>query len=128
MSDKPPEKDSLADAFHQLGQSLVNTVQSAWNHPEREKFQAELEQGLSDISATLNKEVETIRQSPTGQRLKSDVDEFAEKVRSGETTAQVRQELLKVLQIANTELEKAASRLRGSESGESSNPPSDEEQ
>jgi vacuolar-type H+-ATPase subunit E/Vma4 len=128
MSDKPPEKESLADAFHQLGQSLVNTVQAAWNHPEREKFQAEIEKGLSDITATLEKEVETIRQSPTGQQLKSEMDEFAEKVRSGETAAQVRQELLKVLQIANTELDKAASRLRGRETSETPEPPPEKEE
>jgi vacuolar-type H+-ATPase subunit E/Vma4 len=128
MNEKPPEKDNLADALHQLGQSLANTVQAAWDNPEREKIQAELEKGLSDISETLQKEVETIRQSPTGKQLKSDMDEFAEKVRSGETAAQLRQELLKVLQIANNELDKAASRLRRTETAKAPEPPAEKEE
>ncbi|MGW8249480.1 MAG: hypothetical protein ACWGO1_02470 [Anaerolineales bacterium] len=127
MSENPPEKDNLADALHQLGQSLANTIQAAWDHPERKRVQAEIEKGLTDMSETLNKEVENIRQSPTGQQIKADVDEFAEKVRTGETGDQLRQELLKVLQFTNNELERVASKLRRSETGQPSETPPEKE-
>ncbi len=112
MSETPPEKDSLVDAFHQLGQSLAGTIRAAWDNPERKKVQSEIEEGLSDMTATLKNEVEKLQQSPAGQQLKTDFDEFAERVRTGETTEQLREELLKVLQIASTELERAATHLR----------------
>lgn len=128
MSDTPPEKDNLVDAFHKLGQSLAGTIQAAWDHPERKKVQSEIEEGLSDMSATLKNEVDKLQQSPAGQQLKSDFDEFAERVRSGETSEQLRNELLKALQIANTELEKAASYLRHAGKEESDRTPSEKEE
>jgi hypothetical protein len=115
MSDIPPKEDNLADAFRKLGESLVETIQAAWNSPNRVKFQQEIEAGLTDFSDTLKKEIDNIKESPTGQQLISDFDELKERVSSGEVENQLRQELLKALDIANTELEKAASRLRRTE-------------
>ncbi len=128
MSDAPPEKDNLVDAFHQLGESLAGTIRAAWDNPERKKVQAEIEEGLSDMTATLKSEAEKLQQSPAGQQLKTDIDEFSERVRSGETTEQLRQELLKVLQIASTELEKASNHLRRKGTEETDQTPADKEQ
>lgn len=118
MSDIPPEEESLTDAFHKFGQSLFQTIQAAWDNPERKKIQAEIEEGLTDLSVTLKQEVETFQKSPTGQQMQEDIEGFRERVSTGETEAQLRQEIMKVLQMANTELEKAASILRGSETHE----------
>ena len=128
MSDTPPEKESIVDAFHQLGESLAGTIRAAWENPERKKVQAEIEEGLSDMTATLKSEVEKLQQSPAGQQLKTDIDEFSERVRSGETTEQLRQELLKVLQIASTELEKASTHLRHKDAEETDQTPLDKEE
>ena len=118
MSDVPPEEESLTNAFHKLGQSLVDTVQAVWDIPERKKIQSEIEEGLTDLSETLKQEVDTFQQSPTGQQLKEDIDGFTDRVRTGETEAQMRQELTKVLNFASTELEKAATILRRSETSD----------
>ena len=48
MSDTPPEKESIVDAFHQLGQSLAGTIRAAWDNPERKKVQAEIEEYFSN--------------------------------------------------------------------------------
>ena len=120
MSETPPNDDSLTEAFRKLGASLVETIHVAWNSPERVKLQQEIEAGLTDVSETLKVEIDQIKESPSGQQLKSDFDEFKERVNSGEVENQFRQELLKALNIANTELEKVASRLRGTEAGSSS--------
>lgn len=119
MSETPPNDDSLTEAFRKLGASLAETIHVAWNSPERVKLQQEIEAGLTDVSETLKVEINQLKESPTGQQLKSDFDELKERVNSGEVEVQVRQELLKALNIANTELEKVASRLRGTEAGSS---------
>ena len=115
MSENPQNDASLADAFRQLGENLVQTLRTAWDTPERKKLQQEVEESLVDLSAAVKNELHSFNESQTGQRLKSDMDDLRDRVRSGETETQVRQELLKAIQLVNTELEKAASHLKQSE-------------
>jgi hypothetical protein len=126
MSETPPKQENLTDALHKLGENLIQTLQAAWDSPERKKITQEIEVGLTDISSTVKRETEHFSESPTGQQLKSDVDDLRERVRSGETEAQLRQELLKALDLVNSELEKAASRLRKVDTTESSPNESDQ--
>lgn len=112
MSEKPPDEENLTSALHKLGENLLQTLQAAWDSPERKKLQQEIEDGLNDITQTVERQVEDFKQSPTGQQLKADIDDLRERVRSGEAESQLRQELLKALQTINTELEKASARLR----------------
>jgi wyosine [tRNA(Phe)-imidazoG37] synthetase (radical SAM superfamily) len=124
MSENPQDSESLADAFHKLGVNLVETLRSAWDTPERKKLQQEVEESLVSLSASVKNEFDTFNESPTGQRLKADVEDLRERVRSGEAETQVRLELIKALQLVNTELEKAASRLkRSEEQGSTPEPP-----
>lgn len=113
--DKKPE-DTLLDEFHNLGENLVNTFRAAWDNPERKRLQQEIEDGLTEMRSTMKLEVEGFREGPTGQRLKSDVDEFQEWVKSSNTEEQIRSELIKALNIANTELKKVADKLSARES------------
>ena len=115
MSENPQNDASLADAFRQLGENLVQTLRTVWDTPERKKLQQEVEESLVDLSATVKNELDSFNESPTGQRLKADMEDLRERVRSGETESQVRQEILKAIQLVNTELEKAASRLKQTE-------------
>ena len=127
MSEIPPKEDSLSDAFRKLGVSLVETIHVAWNSPERKKFQDEIETGLTDFSDTIKKEMDTLIESPTGQQMKSEFDDLKERVSTGEVENQLRQELLKALSIANTELEKVATRLRQTGSKSPSEAPQEQE-
>ena len=123
MSENPQSDENLADAFHKLGVNLVETLRSAWDTPERKKLQDEVEESLVSLSATVKNELDSFSDSPTGQRLKADMEDLRARVRSGETEAQVRQEILKALQLVNTELEKAASRLKHTEAEEQETTP-----
>lgn len=127
MSDQPPQVENLTDALHKLGENLVQTLQTAWDSPERKKLQQEIEAGLNDITQTVKRQVDDFNQSPTGQQLKADIEELGERVRSGEAEAQLRQELLKALQFINTELEKAADRLRKVSDSETPPPQGEDE-
>jgi hypothetical protein len=115
MSENPQNNESLSDAFHKLGVNLVKTLRSAWDTPERKKLQQEVEESLVSLSATVKNELDTFNESPTGQRLKADVEDLRQRVRTGEAETQVRQEILKAIQLVNTELENAAARIRRTE-------------
>jgi len=115
-SDDRPESD-VTDEFRTLAQNLVNTLNSAWESPERKKLQDEIEQGLEELTATLKRETDAFQESQTGQQIKEDVRELHQRVTSSETEGRIRQEILKVLRAVNSELEKTVQRWesRGSE-------------
>jgi hypothetical protein len=125
MSDKPPsDSENIKDAFHQLGENLMRTVRAAWEAPERQKLQQEIETGLSDLAETVRREVDTFNESPTGQKLKSEVTDIYQGVRTTVSETSLRDELLKALNVVNQELESVASKLKRAEAGEKPEEPS----
>jgi len=125
MEDKPNPEESLADEIYNLGQNLIQTLHAAWDRPERKMLQQEIEEGLSDLAQTLQQEADSFVQSPTGQRMKSDLEELHQKVRTGEAETKIRSELLEAFKVVNTELQRVATRLQSEDSapGEESNDP-----
>jgi len=118
MSETEKREDVLADEFRNLGKNLTEVMRTAWESPERKNMQAEIEAGLDELGKSLNHEVSSFRQSPTGQRLKTDMEDLNQRIRSGEVTSKARDELLAALKRANEELQKVISRWGGAgESG-----------
>ncbi len=89
-----------------LGENLKSALHSAWESEERKKVQAEIETGLADLSRMLTDTADEFEAEKVGQEIKSEVKDFRERVETGEVAAQVRSDLLKVLQAINTELTK----------------------
>ena len=105
--DDNPSEDASSE-WQDLGQNLKNIFQNTWESEERRKLQEDIEAGLADFSSTINKAVEDFKESPTGQRLKTDVDGFHERVKSGEVEGKAREEVAAVLRSINSELEKVS--------------------
>ena len=106
-----PEEERIINEFRQLGKNLVEMVQAAWESPERKRLQQEVEAGLDELSTTVKQEVQTFKESPTGQRLKSDFQEARQKFRTGEAQSRVREEILAALKTINAELKQYSDRL-----------------
>jgi hypothetical protein len=121
MNDTPKPENDIADEFRALGENLVRTLRAAWESPERKKLEQEIESGLTELAATLKGEASSFRESQTGQRLKSDLDDMRQRVRSGEAAEKAREELIKALKLINTELEKAFSGRESTESNSREN-------
>lgn len=101
----------LHDEFVNLGRNLKEMFASAWESDERKRLQSELEEGMRELGTTLNAMAEEFRTSQAGQKLRQEVDDFSERVRSGEVEAKAREEIVKVLKTLNGELEKAAEKF-----------------
>jgi hypothetical protein len=122
MTDNSKPEENLEDEFRNLGQNLVEALRTAWDSPERKKLQQEIGNGLTELNATLKKEFDDFDSSETGQRLKSDVENLRQRVRSGEAEAKVRSELLNALRIANEEIRKATANWKAAASSEEGTP------
>lgn len=118
MSDTPPEEEKLSEEIRSLGQNLLGLFQAAWDHPERKRVQDEIETGLHDLGATLQKEADNFSRSPTGEKIKNEIDDIGTRINSGETRTKVYEDLISALKVANSELSSAIERI-----GKKSAPP-----
>ena len=109
----PPS--GLSEELGELGKNLVGVLRAAWERPERQKLQQEIEGGLSDLGSTLRKEAKSVAENPVSQRIKTEVGDLGSRVRSGQVEGKVREELVSALHIVNLELQKIANLLIVSE-------------
>lgn len=110
------ERDNqVKNEFRTLGENIKNALNAAWQSEERLKAQQDIENGLNQIGIALNDFAAQFSASETGKQVREEFDEFTERLRSGEIEVKARQELLKVLQAVNAELEKAMQNSSGSE-------------
>jgi hypothetical protein len=71
-------------------------------------LQENIEAGLADFASSVNSAVEEFKVSPTGQQLRADVEDFHERVKTGDVENKARQELASLLRSINSELEKVS--------------------
>ncbi|HUV27905.1 MAG TPA: hypothetical protein VMW34_11130 [Anaerolineales bacterium] len=112
MTESPDPKteksaEDLSSEFQHLGDNLKKFFVNAWESEQRKTLQKEIEEGLSDLGDTLKDTVIEIQDSETGQRIKSDAEDFRDRVRHGDVEQKVRSDLTSILQKLNSELEKA---------------------
>jgi hypothetical protein len=113
MSDNHVTDENLSEAFRNLGKNIVDVFRAAWERPERKNLQQEIENGLNAFGSSMKKEIDNFSDSAAGQQIKSDVESLKEQLRSGETEAKVRNEVLKSLRIVNIELERISKEFSG---------------
>lgn len=129
MTDTPPtpptgeSSGSIADELSALGKNLVAALRSALNSEESKKVQKEIETGLNEAIASIQKAADDFSKSDTGQQLKTDLTDLNQRIESGELQAKVRADVLTALQTANSEIQKAATKF--SKAAEKPTPPPD---
>lgn len=113
------ESGDLRDEFRALGDNFKAMFTSAWESEERKNLQSELEAGMKDLGDAFNDLAEDFRTSQTGETIRKEVNDFGERVRSGEVERKAREEILKALKTLNIELEKATENFSSAEEEDS---------
>ena len=112
-SQSKPSGD-LAAELKELGNNLKDILQTAWESEERKKLQGEIESGLSQLGESLNQAVDEFKESPAGQRMRSDAENLRTRIKTGEMENEIREDLLSVLRTVNAELQKATRKVEES--------------
>ena len=115
MEENTQPEDNLADEFRNLGKNIIDAVHTAWERPERQRLQEDIERGLSEFGAAIRQEADKFSESPTSQRIKTDAEKIHTRFKNGEFETKVRDELLTALQTVNSELEKVKDKFKVSE-------------
>ena len=105
MSENPNPKPepSLSDEILRLGDALGDFFKTAWASQERKDLQQKMQVSLKEVGDSLSQAAQKFEQSEEGQRFKSEVQNIAQRVESGEVQAKVHNELLTALQKATAE-------------------------
>ena len=106
MTEQTPPQNDLKGEFENLAHNLKQALQTAWESDERKQLQSEIEAGLTQVAAAMNEAFDSFKQSDVGEQFISDVEDFGERVRSGEVETKVRTDLAEAMRKLNTELEK----------------------
>jgi|SaaInl7_200m_RNA_FD_contig_31_227505_length_740_multi_6_in_0_out_0_1 hypothetical protein len=114
MTEQQPQPD-LTSQFRELGDNLKNMLQTAWQSDEAHNLRQDIKDGLNELGKAANDAVTEFNASEAGQHIKDEAQEFKSRVQSGEVETQAREEISKILNTINTELDKAISQLSKSE-------------
>jgi HD-GYP domain-containing protein (c-di-GMP phosphodiesterase class II) len=115
---------TFEEEFRRLGENLKESIEAFWNKPENQEFRQEIKSGLVHLGDTVDNLIQDFNESPEGQRLQAEVDDLESRLRSGEVEEKIRQDVLKILGMMNTELEKV--KKNWETSGDSETPAIDE--
>ncbi len=111
MENEEPTQKSVPEEFEEIGKNLLGILRAAWDSPERKRLSDELETGINELGQSLRREMENFEKSPTGERIKSNVDDIQQQIRTGEVEEKIRIEVLGALRTVNAELRNAKERL-----------------
>jgi hypothetical protein len=117
MTNPTGDESELVGELRQLTQNLKAAMQAAWESPGRRQLQADLQEGLEDMRQTFDQMASDFSQSEAGQRLKSDLEDLGDRVKSGELETQARADLVRLLKRVNQELEAASEKLSNPKDG-----------
>jgi gas vesicle protein len=106
---------NLREEFRNLGKNLVDAIRAAAESPGWQKLSSDIEGGLSEFGTTVKQEYETLKDSPTAQQVKSDINDFQDRIKTGEVETKVREELITALKAVNSELRKVSEKFTSPE-------------
>jgi septum formation inhibitor MinC len=111
MSDPEHRDDDLKSEFTDLGSNLRALIQGAWQSEQRKQASQEVQRGLTEVGEALSRAASELSQDPATRRLREEVDQLSERVRSGELAEKARADLIEVLQRVNVRLSELVDQL-----------------
>lgn len=97
-----------------LGRQMAETLQSAWNSEERQKFESEVREGMKSFAGEVDKMLREVKESDVAGKVKEEAAEVKTRVETAELGQKTRGTFVQGLQWLSEELGKLA---------ESFNPP-----
>ncbi len=105
MTEEKKSKNEIGNEFEKLGENIRQAVQGVWESEERKRIGQEIHDGLVEIGAAFTRFGDEIAESPGVQRVREEVDDFSERIQSGDVAKKINDDLVSLLQTINQKLE-----------------------
>lgn len=108
---KHDEQPDFVAELRNLGRQFADTLQTAWNSQERQKFESEVREGMKSFADEMDKAFEEIKKSPVTKKAKEEASTIKTKVESGEVGEKTKSGLSQGLSWLSEELAKLANQF-----------------
>jgi hypothetical protein len=105
MTEEKKSNSEIGNEFEKLGENIRQAVQGVWESEERKRIGKEIHDGLVEIGVSFSRLGDEFVESPGVQRVREDVDDFSERIQSGEVVQKINDDLVSLLQTINQKLE-----------------------
>jgi len=105
MTEEKKSNSEIGNEFEKLGENIRQAVQGVWESEERKRIGQEIHDGLAEIGAAFTSLGDEVIESPGVQRVREEVDDFSERIQSGEVAQKINDDLVSLLQTINQKLE-----------------------
>ncbi|MCE1253417.1 MAG: hypothetical protein LWX83_07700 [Anaerolineae bacterium] len=122
MNDSGSTQNDVSDELRKLGENINQFIKTAWETPERQKIQQEIESSLNTLGTSLNQAADEFSKSPAGQQIKTDLDDFGQRLNNGQVEERIKSEVSNILNLVNQHLEKTTRQWKESSSGSPTQP------
>jgi hypothetical protein len=97
--------------LRKLGRQLAETLETAWNSDERQRFEKEVREGMRSFANEIDKAIQEVRANETTAKVKSEAAQVADKVQTSEAGQKARVGFAKSLQWLSEELGNLATKF-----------------
>lgn len=97
--------------LRKLGRQMADTLQSAWNSEERQRFEKEVREGMRSFADEVDKAIQEVRTSEATEKVRTEVTQVTEKVQTSEAGQKARVSFAKSLQWLSEELGSLATKF-----------------
>ena len=119
------ETETINEQFQKLSANFTAILHAAWNRPERQKLQSEIEAGLDELGHALRKITSEFQASDLGQQLITKATDVRVKIEQGTLEEKLHIELNQILKNVNRELENFVAKINQDDNPSESSEPID---
>jgi hypothetical protein len=122
MTQEPRPSTTLTEELTRVVNQITEAARLAWESEERKRLQAEITDGIKNLSVQVDEAVRKASESETAKKVKSQAEQVAVKAKDTDVVDDMREGLLVGLQALNRELGKLLERLQTSPAPVSTGP------
>lgn len=104
VSKESKEKSDLVNELSSLGKQLGETISTAWNSEERQRFEREVKEGVQSFAQEIDKAFQGVRESPAAQKAKDEASGFKNRVNEADLGQKTQSSIAQGLRWMSVEL------------------------
>ncbi len=109
--DVPPEGVNISEELGKLGQQFAETLKSAWNSDERQKFETDVREGLHSFATEVDKVIANVKTNPTTEKVVNEASQAAKNVETSDVGQKTKAGLAQGLKWLSVELSSIAEKF-----------------
>lgn len=113
--DVPPEGVNINEELGRLGQQFAETLKSAWNSEERQKFEKDVREGLQSFATEVDKVITNVKTNPTTEKVVNEASQAAKNVETSDVGQKTKAGLAQGLKWLSVELSTIAEKFSAPE-------------